>query len=246
MQYDKFGQRSRISLGNGATTAFTYDAADRSPALLSSTLPTGYESQRYRYSYDDVGNITRLQNDTNIPDPATTPKRGGPSTQTFVYDNLYRLTQASGQYTPDIHKTDTYAFRLTYDTIHNIVGKHQRHAIVNSNGSEQVQQDTTYTHVHEFDSSRPHAPTEVGPTDLRHDDNGNVINQESDLPGKPRRQMIWNEDNRLALLAPAAPRASPADPRVPTCPDPAPDLPGTGAARPLSPIARRKALDRWD
>ncbi|MGW0803301.1 SpvB/TcaC N-terminal domain-containing protein [Nonomuraea sp. NPDC002799] len=199
MQYDKFEQRVRMALGNGTTTTFAYDAADRSLALLSSTLPTGYEFQRYRYSYDDVGNITRLQNDTSIPDSSTTPKLGGPSTQTYIYDNLYRLTQASGQYTPDIHKTDSYAFRLTYDTIHNIVGKHQRHAVIGADGNEHVQQDTTYTHEYGF-GSRPHAPTEVGPDKLRYDDNGNLIDQDSDTPGKPRRQLIWDEDNRLACV----------------------------------------------
>ncbi|GAA3535331.1 hypothetical protein GCM10022419_013630 [Nonomuraea rosea] len=199
MQYDKFEQRVRMALGNGTTTTFTYDAADRSLALLSSTLPTGYEFQRYRYSYDDVGNITRLQNDTKIPDGSTTPKLGGPSTQTYIYDNLYRLTQASGQYTPDIHKTDSYAFRLTYDTIHNIVGKHQRHAIIEADGVEHVQQDTSYTHVYGF-GSRPHAPTEVGPDKMRYDDNGNLIDQDSDEHGKPRRQLIWDEDNRLACV----------------------------------------------
>ncbi|MEV0387957.1 SpvB/TcaC N-terminal domain-containing protein [Nonomuraea sp. NPDC050643] len=200
MLYDKFEQRTKITLGNGTSTTFTYDAADRSLALLSSTLPTGYEFQRYRYGYDDVGNITRLQNDTNIPDGSTTPKFGGPSTQTYIYDNLYRLTQASGQYTPDIRKTDSYAFRLTYDTIHNIVGKHQRHAIIDSDGVEKVQQDTSYTHVYEFDGARPHAPTDVGPHEMRYDDNGNLIDQESDQSGKPRRQLIWDEDNRLACV----------------------------------------------
>ncbi|WP_346102959.1 SpvB/TcaC N-terminal domain-containing protein [Nonomuraea maheshkhaliensis] len=197
--YDKFEQRSKITMGNGTTTTFSYDAADRSLALLSSTLPSGYEFQRYRYSYDDVGNITRLQNDTDIPDGSTTPKLGGPSTQTYVYDNLYRLTQATGQYTPDIHRTDTYAFRLTYDTVHNIVGKQQRHAIVASNGSEQVQQNTTYSHVYSF-GSRPHAPTEVGPDEMKYDANGNLVNQESDQHGRPRRQLIWDEDNRLACV----------------------------------------------
>ncbi|MFI6503961.1 SpvB/TcaC N-terminal domain-containing protein [Nonomuraea typhae] len=199
MLYDKFEQRSKITMGNGATTTFTYDVADRSLALLSSTLPSGYEFQRYRYGYDDVGNITRLQNDTSIPGGSTTPKLGGPSTQTYVYDNLYRLTQAGGQYTPDIHRTDTYAFRLTYDSIHNIVGKQQRHAIVASNGSEQVQEKTTYSHVYGF-GSRPHAPTEVGPDEMRYDDNGNLIDQESDGHRTPRRQLIWDEDNRLACV----------------------------------------------
>ncbi|GAA2207343.1 hypothetical protein GCM10009850_028010 [Nonomuraea monospora] len=199
LQYDKFEQRTKITLGNGTSTTFSYDAADRSLALLSSTLPTGYEFQRYRYSYDDVGNITRLQNDTNIPDSSTTPKLGGPSTQTYVYDNLYRLTQASGQYTPNVGTTDVYALRLTYDTVHNLVGKQQRHAVVASNGSEQVQQDTTYSHVYSF-GSRPHAPTRVGPDAMRYDGNGNLIDQESDEHGKPRRQLIWDEDNRLACV----------------------------------------------
>ncbi|MDF5756272.1 SpvB/TcaC N-terminal domain-containing protein [Spongiactinospora sp. TRM90649] len=197
MHYDEFEQRTRVSLGNGTTTTFTYDAADRSLALLNSTLPTGYEFQHLRYGYDDVGNITRIQNDTDIPGSSTTPALGGPSTQTFAYDNLYRLTQAGGQYTPDIHRTDTYASRTTYDTIHNIVGKQQRHAIVASNGSEYVRPDTTYSHVYGF-GSRPHAPVDVGPQSMRYDHNGNLVDQYPALPGKPRRQLIWDEDNRLA------------------------------------------------
>ncbi|WP_344883499.1 SpvB/TcaC N-terminal domain-containing protein [Nonomuraea antimicrobica] len=201
LHYDKFEQRIHMALGNGTATTFTYDAADRSLALVNSTLPTGYAFQHLRYGYDDVGNITRLQNDTDIPGPSTTPKLGGPSTQTYIYDNLHRLTQASGQYTPDVDKTDTYAYRTTYDTINNVVGKHQRHAVVLGNGSEQVQQDTTYTHVYEFAGSRPHAPTEVGPHEMRYDANGNVVDQVSDvLPGKPRRQLVWDEDNRLACV----------------------------------------------
>ncbi|MEU8401864.1 SpvB/TcaC N-terminal domain-containing protein [Nonomuraea sp. NPDC048892] len=200
MHYDKFEQRTRVVLGNGTTTTFSYDAADRSLALLSSTLPSGYEFQRYRYGYDDVGNITRLQNDTNIPNGSTTPKLGGPSTQTYIYDNLYRLTQASGQYTPDIRTTDTYAFRLTYDTVHNIVGKHQRHAVVDAEGVEKVRQDTSYTHVYSYDGSRPHAPTQVGPDRMRYDANGNLIDQDPSSSGKPRRQLIWDEDSRLACV----------------------------------------------
>jgi RHS repeat-associated protein len=200
LHYDKFEQRTRMELGNGTTTTFSYDATDRSLAVINSTLPTGYTFQNLHYTYNDIGNITRLENQTQIPDSATTPKLGGPSDQTFTYDNHYRVTQASGRYDQASNKTDTYTYSTSYDTIQNITRKDQHHGVILDSGNEQVQRNTTYDNAYAYTGTRPHAPTTVGPHTMRYDANGNLIDQVSDLPGSPRRQMIWDEDNRLACV----------------------------------------------
>ncbi|MEU9994643.1 SpvB/TcaC N-terminal domain-containing protein [Streptomyces sp. NPDC050848] len=199
LEYDKFDQRVLMELGNGTRTRYDYDAEDRRLATLKSTLPTGYAFQNVSYGYDEVGNVTRLANDTELPTD-TTPKLGGPSTQTFGYDNLYRLTEAKGSYRFMKNKTDTYALSTSYDTIHNITGKTQRHAIVVGNGHEQAQRNTTYGHAYAFGGGRPHAPSAVGPETLSYDANGNLVDSVSDTPGSPRRQQVWDEDNRLACV----------------------------------------------
>jgi RHS repeat-associated protein len=199
MEYDKFDQRVLMELGNGTSTRYSYDAEDRRLATQKSTLPTGYTFQNLSYGYDEVGNVTSSVNDTELPTD-TTPKLGGPTTQTFRYDNLYRLTEAKGSYRFMKNKTDTYSVTTSYDTIHNATAKRQRHAIVLGNGHEQVQRSTTYSHAYAFGGGRPHAPSAVGPETLTYDANGNLVDSVSDTPGSPRRQQIWDEDNRLACV----------------------------------------------
>ncbi|MET9736101.1 SpvB/TcaC N-terminal domain-containing protein [Streptomyces sp. NPDC006458] len=200
LDHDKFGQRTRVELGNGTTTRYSYDAEDRRLATLNSTLPTGYAFQNLSYSYDEVGNLTRQQNATELPTSPDTPKLGGPTVQTYSYDNLYRLTQATGSYGFAKNKTDTYQVSTSYDTIHNITGKAQSHAVVLDNGNQQGQRNTTYTYGYAYAAGRPHAPARVGSDTLTHDANGNLVDSVSDTPGNPRRQQIWDEDNRLACV----------------------------------------------
>ncbi|MEV6107918.1 SpvB/TcaC N-terminal domain-containing protein [Streptomyces sp. NPDC051940] len=205
VDYDKFEQRTAVALGNGTRTSYTYDAEDRRLATVNSTLPTGYTFQNVSYDYDEVGNLTELTNDTQRPDSANTPKLGGPSTQTFGYDNLHRLTEASGSYAFAADKTDAYTVSTSYDSIHNITGKSQRHAITvgadtgGDPGTVQEQQRTTYTNAYAY-GSRPHAPSQVGTLALTYDRNGNQTDSVSSEPGNPRRQQIWDEDNRLACV----------------------------------------------
>jgi len=126
LDYDKFGQRLMQDTGTGVRTTYTYDAADRTLATLQSRLPDGFAFQNITYQYDDVGNVLSLFN--NVPLPHGKPI-GGPSLQTFAYDDLYRLTSASGQYRNRENKEDRYSLGLAYDTIHNVTAKHQRHEI---------------------------------------------------------------------------------------------------------------------
>ncbi|MFS8201938.1 SpvB/TcaC N-terminal domain-containing protein [Streptomyces sp. CWNU-52B] len=207
LDYDKFGRRTSVELGNGTATTYAYDAEDRRLATLNSTLPKGDSFQNLTYTYDAVGNLTRQE---NAPDPATNSSEpGGPTVQTYEYDNLYRLTKATGSYSFAKKQTDTYAVSTTYDTIHNITGKSQRHAIVlggggdddgGGGGYEHVQKATTYTHGYAYKGPSPHAPSQVGSEALSYDAGGNLVDTESDTFGHPRRQQVWDEENRLACV----------------------------------------------
>ncbi|MDR2009024.1 MAG: hypothetical protein LBQ22_00895, partial [Bacteroidales bacterium] len=84
--YDKFGKRIMISYGNSVVSECTYDNMQR---LSSQT--SNY--QQLAYQYDAVGNITRIQNTTGIVNGL-----GGTFTNTYYYDDIYRLTYARNVY----------------------------------------------------------------------------------------------------------------------------------------------------
>jgi RHS repeat-associated protein len=196
LDYDKFGQRVLLDTGNGTRTRYTYNAQDRRLSTLESRLGQGYVFQNLQYGYDDVGNVASIRNETVAPSgPEVGMQVGGPSTQTFGYDDLYRLTHAEGTYQPRTPRTDRYRYDLSYDTVSNITAKRQTHEMV-SDGNVIVQGKTSYDYAYTYASGRPHAPSVVGPYTLAYDQNGNQVSR-SQQP-KPRRQLIWDEENRLA------------------------------------------------
>jgi len=209
LDYDKFGQRVAMTLGNGVVTTYTYAADNRRLAQLQSQLPTpsSYQFQNLQYTYDAVGNITQL---ANAIDPSTgsgTGKGngkgnsgadvGGPSTQAFTYDDLYRLTAATGTYLNTAGATNTYALAMAYNSIHNIVSKNQVNQILDKNGKTSTISPTTYTLTNVYESGKPHAASANGEYTLLYDANGNLIKRESVQNGQ-NRQLIWDEENRLA------------------------------------------------
>jgi RHS repeat-associated protein len=196
LDYDRFEQRVLLDTGNGTRTKYSYDDADRRLSNLQANLANGYVFQNLNYSYDGVGNILSIQNDTVAPDgPEVGMQVGGPSTQSFQYDDLYRLVHAEGSYQPRTPHTDQYRLDLAYDSIHNITGKTQTHELV-SNGNVQTEGKLTYTFDYGYAGAQPHAPSTIGIFTLDYDANGNQISR--DQQPKPRRQMIWDEENRLA------------------------------------------------
>ncbi|MCS7478059.1 RHS repeat domain-containing protein [Umezawaea endophytica] len=170
--YDKFEQKVLTETGSGVRTSYAYDEEDRRLATLKSQQANGQEFQDLSYRYDGVGNITQLSNDVAVP-----PAKGisGPSTQTFGYDDLNRLTSASGEYRNTTDKADRYTLDLTYDTIHNTTNKQQRHVLVNSSGIAKPQEGTTYTYRYAYAGGRPHAPSKIGQDTNSYDANGNLI-----------------------------------------------------------------------
>ncbi|WMX44034.1 SpvB/TcaC N-terminal domain-containing protein [Streptomyces roseicoloratus] len=213
LDYDKFGQKVLQQTGNGVRTTYSYDAADRRLAGLASTAANGTAFQNLGYTYDDIGNLTGLAD--NAPQGGPT---GGPSSQTFGYDDQYRLTSASGRYTDRNHRLNTYTLNLGYDSIHNTTSKSQHHEVVGgvpafpatggragpiepvddpSNPAD-VQDRTSYDYTYTYDTARPHAPSKVGPVTHAYDANGNLTGAVNTAVSGKRRQYVWDEENRLA------------------------------------------------
>lgn len=196
LDYDKFEERALLVTGNGTQTRYTYDDADRRLDNLQAQLANGYVFHNLNYEYDDGGNITAIQNDTVAPSgPEVGMQVGGPSLQTFEYDDLDRLVHAEGSYQPRTPHTDRYRLDLSYDTIHNVTSKHQVHELV-SEGNVQTEGKLTYSYDYTYGAAQPHAPSAIGIYTLAYDANGNQISR--DQQPKPRRQLIWDEENRLA------------------------------------------------
>ena len=103
IDYNAKGQRVRIDYGNGATTRYDYDPFTFRLISLRTTRPADPDAtasmlfksatvvQDLRYTYDPVGNITRIE-DAALN---TTVQAGGACD--FIYDALYRLIAASGR-----------------------------------------------------------------------------------------------------------------------------------------------------
>jgi RHS repeat-associated protein len=96
IDYDAKGQRAKIVYGNGTRTTYTYDPETFRLVRLKTVRDSdGSVLQNLVYAYDPVGNITEIKDSaqqTEFFDNAVV----SPSTQ-YVYDALYRLTQANGR-----------------------------------------------------------------------------------------------------------------------------------------------------
>ena len=188
LEYDEFGQRAFLRVGNGAETAYSYNPLNRRLARL-----TAGDFQDLHYSYDLVGNITALSNQVPV---AAAKDFGGPVDQAFVYDGLYRLTHATGEWRFSPNKRDDYALSLTYDTIHNITRKTQSHDVTTPGGATVPQKKTTYDFAYAYAGFGPHQPTTIGDRAYSFDANGNQAGWD-DLTSGKRRTIVWDEENRV-------------------------------------------------
>jgi RHS repeat-associated protein len=212
LEYDKFEQRAFVEVGNNVRTRYKYDEKTRRLCNLTSAkgtggtpgcvtsldgaLPVQNSIQNLLYVYDNVGNILGEANSIPVPQPN---QFGGPTKQTFVYDDLYRLTQASGTFSFNPSKTQTYSMIMAYDSIHNIVSKSQSDVITQPSGTPITQKKTSYLFNYGYGSPRPHAPTHIGNRTFSYDANGNQLGWDNDDNGT-RRTIVWDEENRIQSL----------------------------------------------
>jgi RHS repeat-associated protein len=111
IDYDAKGQRTSIDYGNGVRTTYEYDPltfrivrlftrrdAATFPDDCPQTPPAGWPGcavQNIRYTYDPVGNITRIRDDAQQTRYFLN-KRVDPNGD-YTYDAVYRLIEATGR-----------------------------------------------------------------------------------------------------------------------------------------------------
>ena len=158
--FNALGQPSTLTLGNGTATTYTYDAQNYRLATLR-TVQGSTVLQDLGYTFDAGGNVTGL----------TDTRHGN---QTYTYDDLDRLTGATGGY-----GTVSYSYNQIGNMLSNSkVGTYR----YNASGTT---------------STRPHAVTRAGTgadaTTYSYDANGNVL-----VGGG--RIITWDEENRPASM----------------------------------------------
>jgi YD repeat-containing protein len=133
--YNAAGQMTQKSYGNGWNTAFSYDPAN---LRLSKILTTqgAVKLQDLSYTYDNSGNVTTLKHAHTVT----------ARTETFTYDDLYRLINAH-----DDLSTGGFDTSYSYNAIGNML----------SETDNKTQAVTQYTYGQ--GTAKPHAVT--GKTD---------------------------------------------------------------------------------
>lgn len=135
IDYSPTGQILKIQYGNGAETNYAYDLNTLRLSHLATQSSAG-NIQDLAYTFDKVGNVSAINDSINT------------NSQTFLYDDLNRLIQASGSYG---------AFSYAYDSIGNMTNKEG----INMNYGKA--------------GRLPHAVTQYGSTSIDYDSNGNMI-----------------------------------------------------------------------
>jgi RHS repeat-associated protein len=199
LEYDKFDQRAFVKNGNGTKTSYGYNPLNRRLTDLKAGPWSGSPFQNLGYSYDQVGNVTSLVN-TGALQPQNL---GGPSSQSFVYDDLYRLTHAEGTFRANdglgSSQDGRYDLSMKYDTIHRIIQKDQKTYNKPVGGVESPEVKGTYLYNYDYAAMQPHAPTQIGNRAFTYDDNGNQLGYQQS-GGGPDRSIAWDEENRIQAI----------------------------------------------
>ena len=196
--YDEFGQRTKMTLGNGDVTSYEYNLKNRRLTNLKTVGSDSTVWQNLEYTYDDVGNITKINNEDYI----TCDAKKKTTTQSYSYDDLDRLTEASGSYSHETwlpyytDRINSYTSSFSYDSIGNILNKNQKNVGTYTDGSKKTLTDTTYDWDYKYTSTRPHAVTQTGTLFYTYDASGNMT-KKTDTNTNASTVFTWNEENRL-------------------------------------------------
>ena len=194
-EYDQFFARRFAQDGNQVATETQYDPLTRRMSRQIIDAP-GRRIQDLNYSYDLVGNVLAEAN--NSPTPVTS-LMGGTSQQTFTYDDLYRLTSATGSYTFSPGKVRKYTYDLTLADNGNILHKTQTDTTYNQPKKGIPQKKTTYDQGYSY-SGAPHQPITVGTQTYTYDLNGNNTGWTDASTGQ-NRTVTWDAENRVTSVA---------------------------------------------
>ncbi|MGB8193774.1 MAG: RHS repeat-associated core domain-containing protein, partial [Chitinophagaceae bacterium] len=150
------------------------------------------------YTYDNVDNLLRIENEAPVP-PSNL--MGGKSDHQYSYDDLYRLTNATGIFSGSTHE-HRYTLTMSYDKLSSILGKNQVHERrSNGSGNWVTQNQTTYNYNYNYNTNgKPHAALHIGDKAYTYDANGNQNGWKHDVSAQ-NRMMTWDEENRMKTLS---------------------------------------------
>jgi RHS repeat-associated protein len=195
--YDKFEQRTYLSYGNGTETFYKYEPDRRRLQHMVAETAENRKMMDNVYTYDKVNNILNLKNNAQIP---SSNLMGGSSDYNYVYDDLYRLTSATGNHKGS-NQENRYTLAMKYNSIHSIVKKEQLHQFKAYNSTNWAPRNkTTYTYDYNYGQTQPHAPIHIGEHAYTYDANGNQTGWTDDVSGQ-QRQILWDEENRIKAIA---------------------------------------------
>ncbi len=206
LAYDEHGQRRYMTLGNGGTTK--YDYYPESLRLMAlNTKAGGKTLQALTYRYDRVGNVLGMTN--ALPSPTTI--RSGPVSFEFGYDDLYRLTSATGTAQSRAQVVDSFKASYGYDLIHNMTRNaqvHVVHTVGDPGDGSGTPAKTNHDFAYEYDPKHPHQAIRIGETNLVYDEVGNTTLEcrastaSAGCGGNADglRRFYWTDENRLSAV----------------------------------------------
>ncbi|MEO6000540.1 MAG: SpvB/TcaC N-terminal domain-containing protein [Chitinophagaceae bacterium] len=198
MGYDKFETRIYMSYGNGTDMNYAFEPERRRLNNLKAKTSVGRLMMDNIYVYDRLNNIKSVDNNAPVP-PSNL--MGGKSTYRYNYDDLYRVTNASGSFIASSH-TDRFTLAMGYNNLFSIVSKNQVHETSGNGGkSWTTQNQTTYIFNYDYNAgAKPNAPLHIGAEAFTYDPNGNQLGWQHDVSAQ-NRQYIWDEENRVQSLS---------------------------------------------
>ena len=186
--YNKYEKQVYIRYGNGTETAYEFEPKlQRLKQMNVSSANSRIMDNEY--FYDLVGNILEISNSA-MPGG----KVGGTTSHNYSYDELYRLTGASGEFN-GLNTSETFSLSMQYDMIGKILHKEQGHS-----KNSQDQAGSTYDLNYKYNGIQPSAATEIGERVFSYDANGNLKGWQ-DTVTNDYRQLAWDEENRLTLIS---------------------------------------------
>lgn len=196
--YNKFETRIYMRYGNGTEMTYAFEPDRRRLQHLTAKTSAGRLMLDNTYGYDKESNILNIVNNAPVP---PSKLMGGKSNYQYTYDDLYRVTNASGSFTGSSH-TDRFTLAMQYNTVFSIISKSQLHERSGNGGkSWTTQNQTTYNYNYDYNKgTKPNAPIHIGAVAYTYDANGNQSGWQHDVSAQ-NRQIVWDEENRIQSLS---------------------------------------------
>lgn len=195
--YDKFENKIYQRYGNGTEMTYAFEPDRRRLQKMTAKTAAGRLMMDNSYTYDKENNILSIVNNAPVP-PSNL--MGGKSDYHYTYDDLYRLTNATGIYTGSSHQ-HRYTVSMQYDNLYNITSKQQVHERKGNGANWVTQNQTTYSYSYNYNvNGKPHSAIHVGENAYQYDANGNQVDRKHDVSAQ-NRKTAWDEENRMKTLS---------------------------------------------